>query len=342
MPCDALDNGDTLRIDDHSSCVAPDVWALYDEALARFGPRPTLIEWDTNVPPLDVLLEEAAHARRAASAHGESGSCPRCVRFSTPCTAVSWSATTAMQQPTYGSTAWPRPTASPSTAIRSYGTLTNALRLSLSGGSSSGRRRFFRSVRRSIVHRGEPPRGAYLDEYGGGLPGFLTRFPAAASVPYLPDVARLEWAVSRALHAPDATPLDAVALCAVGEGDHDRVRFVPHPSLGLVRASCPADTIWRAVLEQDDATLGALDLSDAPVRLLIQRLSTGVDVKRVSEPEWRFASALCTGQPLHEAIDRAADFDVTTALAEHLAAGRFVAFSILGPAAPAPSLESLA
>jgi uncharacterized protein len=57
-----LDNGCTLRIDDHSARVAADVWTLYEEALARFGPRPTLIEWDNNIPPLAVLLEEAAHA----------------------------------------------------------------------------------------------------------------------------------------------------------------------------------------------------------------------------------------------------------------------------------------
>ncbi|MGH6717235.1 MAG: multinuclear nonheme iron-dependent oxidase, partial [Bradyrhizobium sp.] len=47
---------------DHGSRVIPEVWALYAEALARFGPVPTLIEWDTNVPPLDVLLDEAARA----------------------------------------------------------------------------------------------------------------------------------------------------------------------------------------------------------------------------------------------------------------------------------------
>ena len=57
-----LDGGRTLRIDDHGSHVAPEVWALYAEALVRFGPVPTLIEWDTNVPPLEVLLEEAARA----------------------------------------------------------------------------------------------------------------------------------------------------------------------------------------------------------------------------------------------------------------------------------------
>ena len=57
-----LDDGQVLRIDDHGSRVAPAVWALYAEALARFGPVPTLVEWDTNVPPLEVLLGEATHA----------------------------------------------------------------------------------------------------------------------------------------------------------------------------------------------------------------------------------------------------------------------------------------
>ncbi len=57
-----LDGGRVLRIDDHGSRVAPEVWALYTEALARFGPVPTLIEWDTDVPPMAVLLEEAARA----------------------------------------------------------------------------------------------------------------------------------------------------------------------------------------------------------------------------------------------------------------------------------------
>lgn len=57
-----LDSGATLRIDDHGSRVDPAVWSLYAEALARFGPVPTLIEWDTQIPPLAVLLAEAAQA----------------------------------------------------------------------------------------------------------------------------------------------------------------------------------------------------------------------------------------------------------------------------------------
>jgi len=59
-----LDDGRSIRIDDHGSRVSREVWALYAEALARFGRVPTLIEWDTDVPSLAVLLDEAAQAQR--------------------------------------------------------------------------------------------------------------------------------------------------------------------------------------------------------------------------------------------------------------------------------------
>lgn len=52
-----------IVIDDHGSRVCDDVWTLYRHALDRLGPVPTLIEWDTDVPPLQVLLDEVARAR---------------------------------------------------------------------------------------------------------------------------------------------------------------------------------------------------------------------------------------------------------------------------------------
>ena len=52
-----------LVIDDHGSRVRPVVWQAFDHAVARFGALPTLIEWDTDVPALSVLLDEAATAR---------------------------------------------------------------------------------------------------------------------------------------------------------------------------------------------------------------------------------------------------------------------------------------
>jgi uncharacterized protein len=56
--------GRTILIDDHSSRVAAPVWALYEHALERYGRVPTLIEWDTDIPPLETLIDEAARAAR--------------------------------------------------------------------------------------------------------------------------------------------------------------------------------------------------------------------------------------------------------------------------------------
>jgi uncharacterized protein (UPF0276 family) len=60
-------------IDDHGSRVTSEVWALYAYAIRRFGHRPTLIEWDTDVPPLAVLLDEADKARACCRATTSSG-----------------------------------------------------------------------------------------------------------------------------------------------------------------------------------------------------------------------------------------------------------------------------
>ena len=56
-------DGVPLLIDDHASRVVPEVWGLFERALAAFGPRPTLVEWDNAIPPLAVLLEERAAAQ---------------------------------------------------------------------------------------------------------------------------------------------------------------------------------------------------------------------------------------------------------------------------------------
>ncbi|HET6619492.1 MAG TPA: DUF692 domain-containing protein [Dongiaceae bacterium] len=61
-----------IRIDDHGSPVSDPVWALYERTLALIGPRPTLIEWDSALPPLQTLLAEAAKARTRIEAAARS------------------------------------------------------------------------------------------------------------------------------------------------------------------------------------------------------------------------------------------------------------------------------
>ncbi len=56
--------GEEIVVDTHSDLVCGDVWHLYARWIAKYGPRPTLIEWDTDIPALDVLLAEAAAAQQ--------------------------------------------------------------------------------------------------------------------------------------------------------------------------------------------------------------------------------------------------------------------------------------
>lgn len=62
------DNGICL-IDSHGKAVADAVWALYQQAIQRLGQVPTLIEWDADIPSLDVLLAEATHAQQLMESH---------------------------------------------------------------------------------------------------------------------------------------------------------------------------------------------------------------------------------------------------------------------------------
>jgi uncharacterized protein len=67
-PPSGEDARDEIVIDDHGSRVCAEVWQIYRHAISRFGAVPTLIEWDTDIPALDVLLGEAAQARKQSQA----------------------------------------------------------------------------------------------------------------------------------------------------------------------------------------------------------------------------------------------------------------------------------
>jgi hypothetical protein len=186
---------------------------------------------------------------------------------------------------------------------------------------------FFESAARLFIEA-QPPQSAWLDEYGAGFPEFLDGFAPAASLPYLPGVARLERAVNTALHATDAAPLDLSELAAISAADDGHIAFVQHPSVGLIAADYPVDAIWGAVLAADDAAIAAIDLAAGPVWLMIERNPSGVEVLRLPAPEWHFMSELCASRPLQEAIDAAPEIDAASLLAGHLAAGRFVRFRL--------------
>jgi hypothetical protein len=206
-----------------------------------------------------------------------------------------------------------------------FASLANALRLSFPAVHRLVGEEFFQAAAQSFI-AAEPPRSAYLNAYGADFADHLAAFPPAATLAYLADVARLEWAVNRALHAPDAGAPAAEDFAAMAEMPPERLVLTPHPSIGLLRFDSPIEEIWRAVLAQDDQSLGAIDLRAGPQYLMVERSAAGVQVSRLGEAEWRFTAALCAGESFAAAADAASDLDISPILAGHLAAGRFTGF----------------
>jgi hypothetical protein len=209
-------------------------------------------------------------------------------------------------------------------------TLVGALRITYPAVEKLVGAEFFEGAARIFFAR-HPPRTAYLNDYGSEFADFLGAFPAAAELAYLPDVARLEWAVSSALNAPDVPALDPVALAGLAASEHDRVRFVPHPSVRLLSVRHPADVIWRAVLGGDDAALAAIALTGEPLWLLVYRGSAGVAVRRLTQDEARLTAMLCSGSVLSEAMPERDSAIFVALLADHLAQGRFAGFETCEP-----------
>jgi hypothetical protein len=213
--------------------------------------------------------------------------------------------------------------------------VTRALRLSFPAVHRLVGDDFFAGAAAVFIAR-HPPRAACLDDYGAEFPKFLHTFPPAASLEYLADVARLEWAVSRALHAPDVALLDLARLQALQPEEQIRICFVPHPSVAVLCLEYPVDLIWHGVLSNDDAALAAADLTSGPVHLLVERGSaTGVEISRLDMAAWRFAAALCESRPLGNVFAAYSpsaceeqEWGHEVRLADHLAAGRFVDFHL--------------
>lgn len=177
---------------------------------------------------------------------------------------------------------------------------------------------FFREMARNFI-RVHPPRDPAILAYGAAFPQFIETFSPAESVPYLADVARLEWHRQEAYHAEDAAPLDMRFFGNLDPQLFDQLRLIPHPSVRLMTSSYPVQRIWE-VNSLEETAGGHVDLTDGPDHLLIARPFTQVIVVHLSAAAFDFTQAICTGLPLTEAYEEATqrheDLDLQSGLAD--------------------------
>lgn len=192
--------------------------------------------------------------------------------------------------------------------------------------------RFFRFAADAYIRR-HPPAGPCLFEYGASFADFLEGFEPSRHLTYLPDVARLEWALSAAAHAEDAAPLDPGELRRLAESDLPRLLLRLDPSLALLASPWPVDRIWRA--NQPTAEDGAgVDLASGGVWLEVRRDGGDAALRRIDGGTFAFRRALAGGQRLEEAaaaaLEADAAFDLDRAVASLFAEQLPVGFAV-GP-----------
>lgn len=174
-----------------------------------------------------------------------------------------------------------------------------------------------------------PPRHPLLSTYGKGFPAFVAKQPIGATLAYLHDLARLEWARQEAYLAADAMPLDATQLDTGDADSLSALHLNVHPATRIITSPFPIHRIWR-VNQADVATddIPVVDMTEAE-HVAVTRQRDEVVTRAISLADATLVRTLARGEPLNGAIEAAfavsKDFDVATALARHFANGTFAA-----------------
>jgi hypothetical protein len=176
---------------------------------------------------------------------------------------------------------------------------------------------FFRAMAQCFI-AAQLPRSALLAEYGADFPDFIAGFAPADSVPYLADVARLEWLRVRAYHAADVDPVapDRLQLALSQPDTLGQWGLRLHPSLSVLTSDYAVVALWAA--HQGVGELGAVDPSQAETALVL-RAGLEVEVIRLAAGAADFIRQVLAGARLGAAVEqamaRAADFDFSEMLA---------------------------
>ena len=162
---------------------------------------------------------------------------------------------------------------------------------------------FFQAMARVYIID-QPPVSPLLIRHGNDFPLFIDRFAPAKTVPYLADVARLEWLRVDAYHAADAHPLEHADLARVDAEELANVRLSPLPGASVLRSRYPVVSIWAA--HQGTGTMWTVDL-DVPEDALVTRPRLDVLVTHLPKGFSTAIEMLNAGSPLGEATSAAAD-----------------------------------
>lgn len=190
---------------------------------------------------------------------------------------------------------------------------------------------FFERVAWDYI-RDEPPRSPLLFEYGRGFAGFLDHEPACGALPYLPDVAQLEWTINCVVHEEDEPAVGRDALAGIAPAAAPRIRLEFRSNIAYVASRWPVEAIWRG--NQPGIEPPEIDLDSGGSLLELRCTADRLMLRPLSSAAFAFRTALAEGQQLGAAAEAAfaedEAFDLAAALEAVIAEGLVAAVRVAG------------
>ena len=175
---------------------------------------------------------------------------------------------------------------------------------------------FFRLLTRQFIGQ-HLSRNGNLHHYGAEMAGFIAAFEPAQGLPYLPDVAALEWACHCAYFADDAATLDIGKLAQMPPEQYPDLILHIHPACHLVRSRYPITAIWHA--HQPEASSDfKIDLDSGSSNALVSRMNDVALVSELTEADASWLQGIQAGIRLGDAtattLAHYPDFDLQAVL----------------------------
>lgn len=182
---------------------------------------------------------------------------------------------------------------------------------------------FFRCLGQQYIEQ-YPSISGDLNRYGNVFFQLLQSLPETAELPYLADVAQLEWCVQLAENARDSSPFPIEKLLAAAPEHYPDLHFFLHPSVYLLSSIYPVVDIWQANQRDGD---GVVEMHTGEYYYLIYRVDYQVTVTTVDADQWAFLTAIQQGMSFGALCETLVDIDVGSLLQQFIAQSVLVDFS---------------
>lgn len=184
---------------------------------------------------------------------------------------------------------------------------------------------FFRQLARGFI-AAHPSRAGSLHGFGRELPAYIAQQDSLLVLPYLGDVASLEWACHEVYHEADHEALAPARLAGIPAARQQKVCLHLAPATRFVASRFPVLRIWQSHQDSTQSEV-PISLDDGGVRLLVARRGGDIEFRVLSEPEDDWLRSLAAGATLAAATAAAfasdAAFDLGGVLSRHLSLGSF-------------------